>query len=231
MIKNLQEKQLFKGIGAVLLHFTLGLLAQIPFIFLYKKKLISQGVLILLSYIIVMLVFILIYRKRLITDLKDFKKNCKGILLTTLKLWAIGFVIMIVFSNIIRFIPIKDVANQEANIEFLKSSKLIACLIYIVIAPITEEIAYRLSFRKFTDNKWLFAITTGLIFGLVHILSSINSANDLIMLLYLIPYGALGIVFGLAYHKTDNIYGTMIFHSLHNTISILELILIGGILL
>lgn len=231
MLKNLNEKQLFKGIGAVLLHFFLSFAAQIPFIFLYQKEIISSYTLIFLTYITMMIIFILIYRKSLIKDLKDFKKNFKKILLTTLKYWLIGFAIMFVFSYIIRLFPIREIDNQAENIKLLKATPIFASLIYIVLAPVTEEIAYRLSFNKFTNNKWLFAITTGFIFGLVHVISSISKPSDLIMLIYLIPYCSLGITFGLAYQENDNIYGTMIFHSLHNTISILELLIIGGIVL
>jgi len=50
------------------------------------------------------------------------------------------------------------------------------------------------------------------------------------MLIYLIPYGALGIAFGYAYRKTNNIYGTMIMHSIHNALSLVQIILIGCII-
>lgn len=50
------------------------------------------------------------------------------------------------------------------------------------------------------------------------------------MLVYLIPYSALGIAFAYAYKKTDNIYGVILIHGLHNAISLLEIIILGGLL-
>ena len=100
----------------------------------------------------------------------------------------------------------------------------------IILAPIIEELVFRRSLIKFTSNKHIYALTTGLIFGFIHITSSINSINDLIMLLYIIPYSSVGIALGYAYKKTNNIYGTLIMHSIHNAIAILELIIIGGFL-
>lgn len=230
MIKDLNEKKLFKGIGTVLLYFFLSIVYQIPFIFLIEKKNFSEPLAILIVYILLAITFVAIYHKDLKKDLKDFKKNYKKILLTTLKYWLIGFVIMIVCNNLIALLPIKGVENQASNESMFKQAPMIEAIMVILFAPLVEEIVYRLSFKRFTSYKWLFTIVTGLIFAFVHVMTSIGSVRDLIMLIYLIPYGALGCAFGYAYFKNDNIYGTMVFHSLHNLISILELILIGGIL-
>ncbi len=231
MIKDLNEKKLFKGIGTVLLYFFLAIVYQIPFIFLIEKKNFSSNWSLFIVQIILVLTFILIYRKDLKSDLKDFKKNWKKILTTTAKCWIIGFIIMIISSSFISLLPIKNVTNQSENIAMFKAAPILEIIIVTIMAPITEEIVYRLSFKRFTNYKWLFVFVTGLIFGFVHVMTSITSVQNLIMLVYLIPYGALGCAFGYAYFKTDNIYGTMVFHSLHNLISILELLLIGGILL
>jgi membrane protease YdiL (CAAX protease family) len=138
---------------------------------------------------------------------------------------------MLVSSYIISSIGLKENANQEANIELLRSFPLIEALSAIVFAPIVEELVFRKGFKKALNNKHLFAIATGLLFGLVHVTSSIQTASDLIMLIYLIPYSSLGIAFGYLYYETDNIYSSLFVHSLHNAIIILELIiimLVGG---
>jgi len=231
MNKTFDGKKLMKGIYAVILYFVLTIAFQIPFIFLIKKKLISNEVATLIAYFAVVLVFIFIFRKELIKDFKDFKKNNKKIISTSIKYWIIGFIIMYISSIIINILPINPNTNQETNIALLKSKPIIEILLACIIAPALEEIVYRLSFKGFTKNKWIFAISTGLLFAGIHIITSINGIKDLVMLIYLVPYGALGITFGLAYFETDNIYGTLCVHSLHNLISILELLLIGGIIL
>ncbi len=224
MIKNLNEEQLFKGIGIVLLHFVLLILLEIPFLYLTK----NEYIIYLIPYTLTMIFFIILYRKKLKKDFQKFKKNYKPVLKTSLKYWAIGFFIMYISGIIINILPIDNVVNQVENTSLLKSYPIIEIAIACLIAPITEEIVFRLSFNKFTKNKWLFAFTTGLLFALIHVLSSLKSP---IMLIYLLPYGALGVTFGLAYFETDNIYGTMSVHALHNTISIIELLIIGGIIL
>ena len=227
MKKNLDTLKLVKGIGVVLMHFALIYILQIPFL-LFTENLYATTI---PAYFLTMMFFIILYRKELKEDLKDFKKNHKKILITTLKYWLLGFALMYVSGIIINLLPIDTVVNQQQNSDMLKTYPILEILIACLFAPITEEIVFRMSFKGFTDNKWLYAITTGLIFGFVHILTSLLMYKTPLMLIYLLPYGSLGIVFGFAYFKTDNIYGNMIFHALHNAISILELLLIGGILL
>ena len=128
------------------------------------------------------------------------------------------------------FLKIEINANQEANIELLNNMPLIEFICAVLFAPIIEELIFRRSFKNISSNKHIYAITSGLIFALLHVTSSLTDNTSLIMLIYLIPYGALGIAFGYAYRKTNNIYGTMIMHSFHNALSLLQIILIGCII-
>ena len=50
------------------------------------------------------------------------------------------------------------------------------------------------------------------------------------MLIHLIPYISVGIAFGYAYKKTNNIFGTITVHSIHNAITLIEMIILGGLL-
>jgi len=231
MIEDLNEKKLFKGIGATLAHFGLLIIFQIPFIFLMDKSKLGTSIAYLMPYILTMIVFIAIYIKDLKKDFKDFKKNYKKILTTTFKYWLCGFIIMYISGILINLLPIEKVINQQQNAELFYSYPIVEIIIVCLLAPITEEIVFRLSFKKFSNYKWLYATVTGLLFAFIHVITSLIEVKSAIMLIYLIPYGSLGIAFGLAYHKTDNIYGTIFFHALHNAISILELLLIGGIIL
>jgi len=88
----------------------------------------------------------------------------------------------------------------------------------MIYAPLTEELIFRKSIRDVIKNKWLYIIISGLIFGGLHVVSSIDSLIDLI---YLIPYCSLGFVFASLYIKTNNIYSTIVAHSFHNTLALL----------
>ena len=232
MKKKLNIKELGIGFGAIALYYALSLLVGSLLLFLFKKINInvSSAVLNISLYLIMCLVFVLIFIKSLIKDFKDFKKNYKKILSITIKYWIKGLFLMFVFSYLIALIHLDSNYNQDLNIALLKKSILIESLIAMILAPILEEIVFRRSFRNFTNNKHIFAFTTGFIFAMIHVVSSINGLMDLPMLLYLLPYGAVSVAFGYAYAETDNIYGTMCVHSLHNAISILELLIVGGIL-
>jgi membrane protease YdiL (CAAX protease family) len=134
---------------------------------------------------------------------------------------------MVVSSFVIGLFNIPTSDNQNTNIELFKQAPIIQSLCAIIFAPIIEELVFRHSFRKFTSNPIIFALTTGLIFGFVHITSSLTSLKDLIMFVHLIPYSAVGIAFGYAYKKNnDNIIGTMLIHSIHNIIAVIEILVL-----
>ncbi len=229
MNKLFDLKETLKGIGIICLYYIFQLLFSMPFIFLIKSHTISEYTATLFVYILLPIPFILIYLKDLKKDFKQFKTNYKKILLTTLKYWLVGIIIMIISSIVIALSGISDNTNQEANINMLKQAPIIEILCAVIFGPILEELVFRRGLKNFTSNKHVYAITTGLIFAFIHIISSISNNSDIIMLIYLIPYGALGIAFGYAYKKTNNIFGTITFHSIHNLISLLEILLIGVI--
>jgi len=77
---------------------------------------------------------------------------------------------------------------------------------------------FRQSFRNLFQNKWLFIIISGLVFGGMHVFTGNNISK--LDLLYLIPYSAPGMAFAYMLYKTDNIFVSMGFHMLHNGIMI-----------
>ncbi|HIS17227.1 MAG TPA: CPBP family intramembrane metalloprotease [Candidatus Coprovivens excrementavium] len=223
-------KETLKGLLIILSYFILPTIIYMPFYFFERKEIINYQVSMILTYFFTAIVYSYIYRKDLIKDIKNFKENYKLILSTTIKYWFIGLIVMVISSNIINMIGIAPNTNQEGNIELLRKYPLFEITCACFIAPIIEELVYRRSLKNATSNKHLFALTSGIIFGLVHVLSSISSSSDLIMLIYLIPFSSVGISFGYAYYKTNNIYGTIIIHSIHNIISIIQIIILGGLI-
>lgn len=224
--KIINIKELIKGILIIGLYFTLPSLINIPFIFLAKKFNLNNGIMTFLLYLILAITFCLIYKKTLINDLKTFKLNYKKYLKKSFNYWLKGLFIMIASSLIISIFNIDTNTNQAANISLLKQYPIVEIICATTFAPLIEELVFRRSLKNFTNNKNLYAFTTGLFFGFLHIMSSLSNP---LMLIYLIPYSALGIAFGYIYKETDNIYSSLTIHSLHNTISIIELLLIGGL--
>lgn len=222
MKKNLINiTELIKGILIIFSYFLIGNIISIPFSFLEKNKIISPSASKLLLYLVLCIIFVLIYNKDLIKDIKNFKKDYKNILKTSFKYWIKGLFIMIFSSYILTMLKVAPNTNQEANLALLESMPIVEFICAVIFAPITEELVFRRSLKNISSNKHIYALTSGIIFGFIHIISSLSNAKSLIMLLYLIPYSALGIAFAYAYKKNDNISGSMIFHSIHNALSLL----------
>ena len=86
-----------------------------------------------------------------------------------------------------------------------------------VLAPFNEEIVFRKTLYDIFDNKWLFAFFSFLLFGGAHVMGG----TSLVDYLYIIPYGALGGAFALAYYETKTVFTSMSFHMIHNIILVL----------
>ena len=96
-----------------------------------------------------------------------------------------------------------------------------------IYAPFAEEMVFRKSLRNCFNNKVLYILLSGLIFGSMHLLS----ASSIVELVFLVPYSALGCAFAYMYSKTDNIFVPMSFHMVHNTIIVINyllMLIIGG---
>ena len=84
-----------------------------------------------------------------------------------------------------------------------------------IIAPIIEELTFRKAFKNVFQNKWVFILSSGLIFGGLHVITSFSTPLEL---LYIIPYSSLGISFAYMYYKTNTIYTSISMHIIHNTV-------------
>jgi len=176
--------------------------------------------------LIYLIAIILCYKKTLIKDFKLFKKNLATNLENAFKYWLLGFIVMIIGNIIILFFTKQGLAQNEENVRILiKQLPLYMIFSVSIYAPITEELIFRKSIKDFISNKYLYILTSGLIFGGLHVISYINSIADAI---YLIPYCALGFAFAYSYYKSNNIYSTIIMHCMHNTIAI-AIQLIGSV--
>lgn len=176
------------------------------------------------SNIILLLILFLIFRKELIKEWKIFRQKFLENIDIGVKYWLIGLGIMMVsniFINII--INLGRAANEQAVQEMISYLPWLMLINAGLIAPFTEEIIFRKCFKKAFPNKWLFIILSALVFGSLHVITSMTSAIEL---LYIIPYGALGAAFAYMYQKTDTVFTSITMHMFHNTSLILLSILV-----
>ncbi len=188
------------------------------------NKLSTQNKILLMfvKYIVFIIIYIIRYHKYLKTKWKDFIKNRHKYSGIGFKWWGIGFIIMVVANTIIaRFIVSGSGANEEAVQTLLKSEPLLMIISTTLFAPFVEELMYRKSLQDCFNNKLLYIIMSGLLFGFVHVMG----ANNPLEYVFIIPYGAFGICFAKALSDTDNIYTTILVHMFHNgVLSILSVI-------
>ena len=76
---------------------------------------------------------------------------------------------------------------------------------------------------KIFNNKYLYIILSGVIFGLFHIIGSFESAYDF---LFLVPYSIPGLIFAYILYDSKNIFNTIWLHFVHNGISMLASIIL-----
>lgn len=161
------------------------------------------------------LVVYFVYYKDLLNELKTFIKKFWNNFDIGLKYWLIGLAIMFVSNLFLVLILRAGGSNNENAVQDLIKVCPIAMVFYsCLVAPFVEEIVFRKALKDVIKNKGIFIIASFLFFGGAHVLSM---AKNFVDLLYIIPYGALGATFAIAYYKTDTVFTSILFHIIHNS--------------
>ncbi len=179
---------------------------------LYNLTLFDKIVIIFSKYILLIILFLIKDFKYLKEKWLDFIKNFKKYMKISFKNWFAGFIIMII-SNIIISYFIRNIGQNEQSFqELITKVPIIAFILTTICAPIIEEMVFRKYLQNCVNDKLLYMILSGFIFGIVHT----SFATNILELLLIIPYGALGFMFAKTLTETDNIYTTIMMHMLHN---------------
>ncbi len=214
--------QIIKGICVFLLFYYSALFRLIPIaIFHLDIDNLSNSMEVILntySNIILLLIIIIIYRKELIKEFKIFKEHLSENMDVGIKYWFMGMLGMMISNIILSIIGLGQAANEEAVQTMIEGLPWLMLIDAGIIGPFIEEIVFRKCFRNVFSNKWAFILTSGLVFGALHIISTNPSLSDW---LFIIPYSSLGFAFAAMYEKTDTIYTSMSIHMLHNTLLVL----------
>ncbi|MBQ6324275.1 MAG: CPBP family intramembrane metalloprotease [Bacilli bacterium] len=174
----------------------------------------QQVLLSLFSSFVMAIILFFIYREELLAEFKKFKDNFIENMDQGVKYWLLGLAIMMVANLILTFVfKLGGANNENALQEMLKVSPYIMLINAGFLAPFNEEIVFRKSLKNVINNKWIFVLVSFLMFGGAHV---IGNANNFLDYFYIVPYGALGGAFALAYYKTDTVFTSMTFHMIHN---------------
>lgn len=219
--KNYDLRDMFIGFGVLFLYL---IASAMPYDFIklfgvnYNDlSLIARQIYLILYEASLTLIIVYIYRKDFIPNFKDFLKNNIKYFKKYIKYWFIMLGLMILSNAIITmFTTTMTSENQQAIVDTLKKAPIYTFIITVFIAPILEELVFRLSFRKiFKHTNILFIVFSGLFFGGMHVLGTLSNPIDL---LFIIPYSIPGFIFAYIYSKSKNICIPMSLHFIHNGI-------------
>lgn len=189
----------------------------IPFNFNNLPTVIKLVILICID-LLLLLIIAFAYLGVIAKDFKDFKKNYKKYFDEYAKYWFLNIGLMAI-SNIAisSIIDIKQATNQKYVESLLFKYPIYSIITAAIIAPITEELMFRLNFRKIFKTDILFIVISGLVFGFMHM----SIATSIKELLYIIPYSIPGFIFAYTLKKSNNIFVPISLHLVHNTIMII----------
>ena len=190
---------------------------------LHNLTLYDKLIILFSKYIILIMIFVFKDKKYLKEKWFDFIKNFKKYFVISFKYWFMGLLLMIISNNIINQF-ISGLGENESSVQTLITKMpVIAFILTTILAPFVEEMVFRKYLKDCINKKTLYMIVSGLIFGFIH--TSINT--NILEILLIIPYGAMGFMLAKTLYETDNIYPTVMMHMFHN--ALLTLLAIWGI--
>lgn len=217
---NNKIKTVFKGLFCIFMYFFITFFQGLPFEIMNVDTSNIPSYLMqiynLIWDIFLILLIILVFKEEIQNSWNDMKKNHLNYFKKYFKYYVIALIVMMVGNAYIFSINGGNIAGNESNVRDLFAvAPIYTYISAVILAPILEELVFRLSLKNVLGNNWLFILSSGLIFGGIHIISSYTSPMDL---LYLIPYGSFGVAFGYILVKSKNIFVSMGFHFMHNGI-------------
>lgn len=186
---------------------------------------VQKNIYLFITDLIYLIILVYLYKDELKSDLSKFKKNGDKLITKYFPIYLLGVFLMGISNMIVSSITkIEISSNEEAVRTLIKFYPVYMIFSSVIYAPIVEELIFRKSIRKIFDDKVVFILISGFLFGLVHVIGGNTSSNELLMG---IPYIIMGIDLAYIYYKSDNIFTTMFIHSMHNFILLL-IQLFGG---
>lgn len=178
-----------------------------------KMSITAKTIYLIICELFIMAIIILINKNKLKENFKNIKKDYKNHFSKCLEYYILALITMIISNLIINKITGSIAGNEETIRNTFNKAPLYIFFSAVIFAPFTEEMVFRNSIKNIIRNKKTFIIISGLIFGGAHIIGNITTIYDV---LYIIPYGAPGIILAHMLAKTDNIFLPMGIHFLHN---------------
>ncbi len=171
--------------------------------------------------------FIIVDRKSFKANWVQFKEKPLNYIGQIIIGFAIVFGSLIVASIALEYLGVTDTSQNEATIRgyFVDDTFRLVTLFFMlcVFTPIVEEVIFRKVVYNFFQPKLgniVAILGTGIIFGLMHVISFGDFVQS-------IPYILMGIAFGYIYYRSNrNIYVVIGVHFINNFITYAMYVLI-----
>lgn len=175
-------------------------------------------------YAFIFIIIVFMYYQELKNNFKIFICNIRKYIPFIIKRYFIMLSLMIVVAVPIVLLNNGSVSsNQEAINVMFKKVPIITLLLSCFYAPFAEEVIFRLSLSKLISNKKMFIITSGFLFGLLHVIDKFTSFYDF---LYVFQYATLGMCLAKAYKDTNNIFVSISIHFIQNFLAAMLVLLL-----
>lgn len=181
----------------------------------------NSNVIYLINSFTILICLILVYFKEIKEDIKKFELKNLSI---SLKHYIIGLTIYFIYQLIIsKTITSNIPSNEEMVRNLFKTNIFIAFVSSCFLAPILEEILFRFTLFKCTNNKYIFLLTSSILFSLFHV----TNLQSIVQIFFLCSYLILSFTLSYILYKSKNICNSILVHSIHNLFMAL-LLFLGG---
>lgn len=170
----------------------------------------------ILKYIILIFTLYIINKNEINAMFKDYLKNSFKYFKKTYLYLIIGILLVFLINYLIKKLGFSLSANETLDRLYITKYVVFSCLSMCILGPTLEELVFRLGFNNINNTKTYLIITT-ILFALFHI-------SGLKELIYLIPYSLIGLIFGMAYTKTKNVFSSIKLHIIYNTLTFILLL-------
>ncbi|HQC83624.1 MAG TPA: CPBP family glutamic-type intramembrane protease [Bacilli bacterium] len=211
-IINLQAKNIFQAFLTIISLFIIEALLLSFFSVIVKDVTISY----LFVYVSLTIIILFIDYKQgnnLFNSFKNIKKDTKG----KLKNIIIVTILLLILEYGVNYLLIYLLGHASPNdvltVSYVKQNIPIMFINAILLGPILESLLFIYPFNKINTLPAFFVYT--ILFALSHLMYS----NNMLDLLFIIPYILMSLGFYYSFYKTNNIFVSIIIHILNNLIS------------
>ena len=184
------------------------------------------SVIVSIFFYIGMIILSLLFFKDLLKDnFKVFKRKFRAYMQNIIPMVGKFYLVYLFVAMMAFSLAGSNISENQNNVEQLPI--LLLFPLAVIYAPIVEECLFRGCLRRFIKSDKLFVIISGIVFGLLHTISSEATLYNVLVMA--IPYATLGGFLAYLYVKTNNMFCNMSFHAFQNLLAVIMTVLIKGI--